>query len=72
MLSWPVDEVVLGGANAAEALAPFRQLSPYEYMDAVKSGRVALVKPYLLSCVSFRRIDGYEELARALHPEAFP
>jgi iron complex transport system substrate-binding protein len=72
MLSWPVDWVVLGGRNAGEALAPFRQLSPYEYMDAVKSGRVALLKPYLLSCVSFRRIDGYEALARALHPGAFP
>jgi len=72
MLTWPVDEVVLGGWNAGEALAPFRQLSPYEYMDAVKSGRVALVKPYQLSCVSFHRVDGYEALARALHPGAFP
>ena len=40
-------------------------------MDAVKSGRAVLVRPYLLSCVSFHRLDGYEELARGLHPGAF-
>jgi iron complex transport system substrate-binding protein len=71
MLTWPVDYLVLGGTNLAKSLAPFRSLPPYEYMDAVKTGRAVLVHPYLLSCVSFHRIDGYEELARALHPEAF-
>lgn len=71
MLIWPVDYVVLGGTDPAAALAPFKKLSPYEFMDAVKSGRSVLLKPYLLSCVSFYRIDGYEALARALHPEAF-
>jgi iron complex transport system substrate-binding protein len=72
MLGWPVDQLVLGGTNLQEALAPFLKLSPYEFMDSVKSGRAVLLRPYLLSCVSFHRIDGYEELARALHPEAFP
>jgi iron complex transport system substrate-binding protein len=71
MLTWPVDFVVLGGTSKAAALAPFRNLPPYEFMDAVKVGRVALLRPCLLSCVSFYRIDGYEELARALHPEVF-
>jgi iron complex transport system substrate-binding protein len=72
LLTWPVDRMVLGGTNLATALAPFRHLSPYEFMDAVRAGRAVLVRPYLLSCVSFYRVDGYEELARALHPEAFP
>ena len=72
MLTWPVDRMVLGGADREKALAPFRHLSPYEFMDAVKAGRAVLIRPCLLSCVSFHRVDGYEELARALHPEAFP
>jgi iron complex transport system substrate-binding protein len=71
MLRWPVDRVVLGGRDAGKALEPFRKLSPYEFMDAVKSGRYALVDSCQLSCVSFHRLDGYEQLARALHPEAF-
>ena len=28
--------------------------------------------PWQLSCVSHLRVRGYEQLARALHPEAFP
>lgn len=71
MLDWPVDYVVLSGTDLSAALAPFKELSPYKYMNAVKAGRAVLLKPYLLASVSFYRIDGYEELARELHPEAF-
>jgi iron complex transport system substrate-binding protein len=71
MLAWPVDFVVVGGADLTAALAPFRHLPPYEYMPAVQESRAALLPPYLLGCVSHYRIRGYEILARALHPEAF-
>jgi len=71
MLTWPVDRIVLGADDRETALAPLRKLPPYAYMDAVQSGRAVLLRPYLLSCVSVRRIEGYEALARALHPEAF-
>lgn len=71
MLTWPIDRVVVAGDDAAAALAPFKTLPPYQFMSAVKEGRVALLKPYQLSCVSHHRIEGYEELARQLHPEAF-
>jgi iron complex transport system substrate-binding protein len=71
MLRWPVDRLVLGGFSMPEALAPFREISPYEYMESVRARRAVLLRPHLLSCVSFHRIDGYEELARALHPEVF-
>jgi iron complex transport system substrate-binding protein len=71
MLTWPVDCVVVAGADLEPALAPYRTIPPYEYMPAVREGRAVLLKPYLLSCVSHYRIDGYEMLARALHPEAF-
>ena len=71
MLTWPVDYVVVAGADLESALAPYRTLPPYEYMPAVREGRAVLLKPHLLSCVSHYRIDGYEMLARALHPEVF-
>lgn len=71
MLTWPVDRVVLGGADAASALAPFRRLPPYEHMPAIREARVVLIEPWMLSCVTHHRIDAYERMARALHPEVF-
>lgn len=71
MLSWAVDKVVVAGTDLASALAPFRAMPPYKYMAAVREGRAALIRPWQLSCVSFHRVDAYETLARALHPEAF-
>jgi len=71
MLTWPVEKVVLSGDEVETPLALFRKLPPYQYMPAVREGRVALLKHYQLSCVSHRKIEGYEELARALHPECF-
>jgi iron complex transport system substrate-binding protein len=71
MLLWSVDNVVLAGHDRDEALAPFRALPPYQFMPAIKEGRAVLLPPYQLSCVSHHRVEGYEQLARALHPEAF-
>jgi iron complex transport system substrate-binding protein len=71
MLTWPVDRVVLAGDDRQQALAGFLAISPYRLMPSVREGRVALLRPYQLSCVSHHRVEGYEELARALHPEAF-
>jgi iron complex transport system substrate-binding protein len=71
MLTWPVDCVVVAGADLGSALAPFRSLPPYEFMPAVKAGRAVLLPPAQLSCVSHLRVEGYEILARELHPEAF-
>ena len=71
LLTWPVERVIVAGESEEAALAPFRTLPPFQFLDAVKNGRVALLKPWQLSCVSHRRIDAYEQLARALHPEVF-
>ena len=71
MLTWPIDAVVLDGPDLNATLAVFRKLPPYAYLAAVRVGRAVRVESYQLSCVSHRRIDGYEQLARALHPEAF-
>lgn len=71
MLAWPIDELVLGGTSLDAALAPFLALPPYAYLAAVKSRRAVLLPPWVLGCVSYRRVDGYDALARALHPEAW-
>jgi iron complex transport system substrate-binding protein len=82
MLGWPVEQVVVGldpeaqgmaddGPAARErALAPLRKIPPYMFMDAVKKGRAVVLPAAYLGCVSHLRIDGYEALAKALHPEA--
>jgi len=72
MLTWPIDKVILGGNSVDSALASYRKLPPYEFMTAIKAGRVALLEPYMLSTVSHYRLAGYERLARELHPEVFP
>ncbi|MFT3829704.1 MAG: ABC transporter substrate-binding protein [Opitutaceae bacterium] len=71
MLTWPLDFVVVMGEDPEEALAPFRGLVPYKLMPVIREGRAVLIAPHLMSCVSHLRIDGYEQLARQLHPEAF-
>jgi iron complex transport system substrate-binding protein len=72
MLEWPIEQVVVAGENAEAALKPLREVAPYRYLDAVKQGRAALLDPWHMSCVSHLRIEAYEQLARALHPERFP
>jgi iron complex transport system substrate-binding protein len=71
MLSWPIDRVVVAGTSLEAALRPYRDLSPYQFMSAIREGRAALLDPWMLSCVTHHRIDGYERLARELHPEIF-
>jgi len=72
MLTWPIEQVVVSGTSVTEALAPFKALPPYQFMPAVRENRAALIAPYMLSSVTHRRVEGYERLARALHPEIFP
>lgn len=71
MLTWPIDKVVVAGATVDSALAPFRSLPPYAFMAAVREGRAAVLDPPMLSSVTQHRVEGYERLARELHPEVF-
>lgn len=82
MLSWPVEQLIVGldpqapgsadnsPAARERALAPLRKIPPYMFMDAVKNGRAVVLPSAYLGCVSHLRIDAYEALAKALHPEA--
>ncbi len=71
LLVWPVERVVLAGDSASAALAPYKKLPPYQFMSAVREGRAAVIPSWMLGCVSHRRVDAYETLALALHPELF-
>jgi len=71
MLTWPVEVLVISGADKESALAPFRGLLPYKLMPSVREGRAVVMPESLMASVSHHRIDGYERLARLLHPEAF-
>lgn len=66
MLAWPVEVFVVGGESGE-----FHQVPPYPQMMARRKIRVVRLAPWMLGCVSHRRIDAYEALARELHPEAF-
>jgi iron complex transport system substrate-binding protein len=71
LLTWPIERLVVVGSSVPEALAPFRKISPYQFMPAVRENRAVLLSPPLISCVTHHRVDAYEELARQLHPECF-
>lgn len=66
MLAWPVDFFVVGGESGE-----FQRTPPYPQMMARRNIRVVRLAPWMLGCVSHRRVDAYEALARELHPEAF-
>ena len=71
MLTWPVEQVVLAGYDLEQTIEPFLTLIPFRFMEAVKERRVALIEPYMFGSVTHYRLDGYEQLARQLHPERF-
>ena len=71
ILGWRVEALVLGGTDCATSLTPYRSLTPFRLLPAVQQGRCAMIPGHVLSSVTHLRIDGYERLARQLHPEAF-
>jgi iron complex transport system substrate-binding protein len=71
LLTWPVERVVLAGDSAEAALAPYKKLPPYQFMPVIREGRAVVIASWMLGCVSHRRVEAYEALARGLHPERF-
>lgn len=71
-LTWRVS-VLIGPSEPGQDLgAQLRNLSPYRFLPALKQGRVVTVPGALLAATSHRRVEAYEWVARALHPERFP
>ena len=70
VLTWKVDVLVLAG-EGGDLRTRLGTLAPYKFMPAFRQGRVVQLPFALLGATSQARLDAYEQLARALHPEAF-
>lgn len=71
MLAWKVDALVAPAEAGVDLRARLATLAPYKFMAAFRQGRVVALSAPLLATNSQARLDAYEALARALHPEAF-
>ena len=69
LLTWNAE--VLVADDEPDIKARLGQLPTYRFLPAFQAGRLVLMPEPLLSSVSQHRIDAYEQLARALHPERF-
>lgn len=70
-LTWKVDVLVAPWEEGMDLKARLRDLPPYKFMEAFRKGRVAAMPGALMATTSQARLDAYEWLARAVHPEAF-
>jgi iron complex transport system substrate-binding protein len=69
LLTWNAEVLVADDEPAIrDQLA---QIPSYRLLPAFQAGRLVLLPGPLMSSVSHHRIDAYEQLARALHPERF-
>lgn len=71
ILALDPDLLLLGQGLDADASAVLRAYPQLEATRAAKSGRVLRLPPRLLTTVTPHLVDGAEQLARQLHPEAF-
>jgi iron complex transport system substrate-binding protein len=71
VLAWDVDVLVAPAEPGVDLRARLRDLAPYKFMKAYRKGRVVGLPAALMASTSQARLDAYEWLARALHPEAF-
>ncbi len=73
LLTWNAEVLVISGdrPDASDTRARLAEIPHYRVLPAFKAGRFAVIPGALMSSVSHHRIDAYELLARALHPERF-
>jgi iron complex transport system substrate-binding protein len=71
VLTWKVDVLVAPVEVGMDLRARLGHLAPYKFMAAFHQGRVVQLPAALMASTSQARLDAYERLARALHPEAF-
>jgi iron complex transport system substrate-binding protein len=70
VLGWRAEVLVASGEDPAVA-SRLAQIPPYKFLPALKAGRVVRIPGPLMSATGHHRLDAYEALARALHPERF-
>jgi len=71
ILALDPDVLLLGQGLDIDAAAVLRAYPQLEATRAAKGGRVILLPPKLLTTVTPYLVEGAEQLARQLHPEAF-
>jgi iron complex transport system substrate-binding protein len=71
ILAWKVDVLVAPAEPGLDMQARLKELAPYKYMTALRQGHVVELPGALMAATSQARLDAYEQLARALHPERF-
>lgn len=69
VLTWKVD--VLVTEQGDDMVRRIRERPPYAFMEAARRGRIVEIPGPLMSATGQARIQAFESLARALHPEAF-
>lgn len=70
VLGWRPEVLVASGGDPALP-ARLAAILPYKHLPAARAGRVVLLPGALLAATGQHRIEAYEALARALHPERF-
>lgn len=71
VLSWRTEVLIAPGEPGFDMKARLMELPPYKFLPALKQGRLVELPGSLMAATSQARIDGYEALAKALHPERF-
>jgi iron complex transport system substrate-binding protein len=71
LLLWDPEVLVVSSEDGEDQAKRLREISPYKHLSAIAKGRMVLIPSRLYSATAQGRIDAYEMLARALHPERF-
>jgi iron complex transport system substrate-binding protein len=73
LLTWNIEVLVVSGdrPDGADIRARLGEIPHYRALPAFRAGRFVVIPGPLMSCISHHRIEAYELLAKALHPERF-
>lgn len=73
LLTWNAEVLVVSGdrEDGSDIRARLAGIPHYRALPAFRAGRFVVIPGALMSSVSHHRIEAYERLARALHPERF-
>lgn len=71
MLGWRIDALVISDDERGDIAGRLAELPPYKFLAATKARRFVRLHGPAMSSISQARLEAYEQLARALHPERF-
>ena len=71
LLGWKIDVLVISDDERGDIAERLSGLPPYKFLEAFKGRRFARISGPAMSSISQARLEAYEQLAKALHPERF-